>query len=86
MSYSEQYEGYEWIKLEGYQKHKLDLCDGWECNYSSLEAHYIAETEFLIAEVRKLAALLDEKDAKYNKFLSHCLSNHVPKREQTGCS
>lgn len=43
------YEGYSWIKVP---KYKIDLTKSWEDRYKELEKHHIAETTFLIDEVR----------------------------------
>lgn len=46
------YDGFRWIKVPRYQ---YDPARSWEQNYQDLESHHLAETMFLIEEVRKLA-------------------------------
>lgn len=60
MSYTEQYADYKWIKVKRFE----DRDEGtYEDHYHRLRRHHEVETNFLINEVRKLAALLDEKQA-----------------------
>ena len=56
-SFQSHYEGYAWIKVPRYQDNP-NL--SWEERYQRLEKHHLAETVFLIEEVRKLAKMLDE--------------------------
>jgi hypothetical protein len=56
MSYAEKYKGYRWIKVPHFHRDP-SLTDGE--NLTKLEQHHVAETTFLIREVRRLAALLD---------------------------
>ena len=58
MSFSRSdYDGFSWIKVPRY----VDQPGlSWEKRYEQLEKHHIEETTFLISEVRKLAALLEE--------------------------
>lgn len=56
MSYTEQYKGHKWIKVP-HLKLDPELSDF--ANLMRLDSHHIAETTFLIEEVRRLAALLD---------------------------
>ncbi len=56
-NYQTDYEGYAWIKVPRYED---DPNLPWEERYRRLEEHHIAETTFLIAEVRKLAKRLDD--------------------------
>lgn len=51
------YEGFGWIKVKRYV---MDAAKDWEGRYKDLEAHHQKEMEFLIAEVRRLAKLLQE--------------------------
>ena len=51
------YQGYDWIKVKRYFD---DPTLSWEERYARLAEHHRHETEFLIAEVRKLAAKLDD--------------------------
>jgi hypothetical protein len=53
------YSGYGWIKVK---KYKIDESLTWEERYKQLEAHHIAETSFLIDEVRKLALKIKMED------------------------
>jgi hypothetical protein len=46
------YDGYGWIKVPTFID---DTSKSWEERFKALEAHHKVETEFLIAEVRKLA-------------------------------
>jgi hypothetical protein len=57
MSKREQFEGYGWIKVK---KYKMDETKSWEERYRELEQHHIAETTFLINQVRALADEIDE--------------------------
>ncbi len=57
MNRTEHYASYKWIKVK---KHKDDPSKTWEERYRALEEHHIQETTFLIDEVRKLAAEMDE--------------------------
>lgn len=45
------YEGHAWIRVKRYD---MDPTKSWADRYEALEAHHKVETEFLIAEVRKL--------------------------------
>lgn len=56
MTNVEEYSGYGWIKVK---KYTVDESLSWEEKYKALEAHHIAETSFLIKEVRKLAEVVD---------------------------
>jgi hypothetical protein len=47
-----QYDGYKWIKVK---KYVMDDNAPWKERYAQLEEHHIAETTFLIDEIRKLA-------------------------------
>ena len=47
------YEGHKWIKVS---QHKFDPAKSWEENYRDLEKHHVAETTFLIEQIRKIAA------------------------------
>jgi len=49
------YIGYAWIEVPRY---KMDPNKSWEERYKDLERHHVEETNFLINEVRKLAARL----------------------------
>ena len=49
------YEGFGWIKVPRY---RVSPDKSWEERYRDLEAHHVQETEFLISEVRRLAAEL----------------------------
>lgn len=51
----EDFSGYGWIKVP---KYKMDQEKTWEERYQELEQHHIAETTFLIAKVKELAAEL----------------------------
>jgi hypothetical protein len=57
MSDFRNYNGHKWIKVK---KHKFEPDASWEENYRDLEKHHIEETQFLIDEVRKLFAELEE--------------------------
>lgn len=56
MSFSEQYEGYKWIKVK---KYIVNEALSHEERYQELEKHHIEETSFLINEIRNLAKLAD---------------------------
>lgn len=58
MSEASKYEGYKWIKVK---KHTYDPNKTWEENYKDLQEHHVAETTFLIENIRELAKMLDEK-------------------------
>ena len=59
MSRSQDYEGYKWIK---FKRHVDDPSKSWEERFRALEEHHVKETTFLVDEVRKLAAEIDEKE------------------------
>jgi len=59
MSRSQDYEGYKWIKVK---RHVDDPSKSWEERFRALEEHHVKETTFLVDEVRKLAAEIDEKE------------------------
>lgn len=61
MSYAEHYSTHKWIKVKRFERIEEN---SWEDNYNRLECHHQKETSFLIEEVRKLAALLDEANRK----------------------
>jgi hypothetical protein len=61
MTTFEDYSGYKWIKVK---KYTVDDSLSWEEKYKALEAHHIAETSFLIDEIRKLAAILNKEDCQ----------------------
>lgn len=50
------YSDYKWIKVK---KYVMDESLSWEERYRQLEEHHQKETEFLIAEVRRLAEVSD---------------------------
>jgi len=52
--------GYRWIKV---RQHLDDDTQPWEVRYAALTAHHVAETEFLIAKCRRLAAELLSREA-----------------------
>lgn len=53
----ELYADFKWIKVKRYV---MDETLTWGDRYRQLEEHHLQETSFLIAEVRKLAAKIDE--------------------------
>jgi hypothetical protein len=55
-SFEKRYEGYGWIKVA---RHRDDPDLSWEERFRILEKHHLAETEFLIDEVRRLAKECD---------------------------
>jgi len=57
MSRTQDYEGYKWVKVK---RHVDDPSKTWEERFRALEEHHIKETTFLVDEVRKLAAEIDE--------------------------
>ena len=61
MALTEHYADYKWIKVKRFQ---LDSDATWKNNFITLEEHHLKETTFLIDEVRKLAAMIDERDKK----------------------
>ncbi|MEL6344514.1 MAG: hypothetical protein AAFV53_15465 [Myxococcota bacterium] len=46
---------YRWV---GVPRYRDDPSLSWEARYRRLDAHHVQETEFLIAEVRRLAQRL----------------------------
>lgn len=58
------YAGYGWIKVPRYED---DPNLSWEERYQRLEQHHIAETTFLIEEVRKLARQLDDSSTDHGQ-------------------
>ena len=66
MAYIEHYADYKWIKVKRY--------DGWDANipadenYAKLQRHHELETNFMINEIRKLAAMLDERDKRIEEL------------------
>lgn len=56
MTYSEKYSTYKWIKVK---RHVDNPSLTPEERLRALEKHHLEETNFLIAEVRHLASLLD---------------------------
>lgn len=57
MTLSEEYEGWNWIKVKEFVP---DDQASPETNYRNLLRHHNIETVFLIEEVRKLAQRIDE--------------------------
>jgi hypothetical protein len=57
MTFSEKYSNYKWIKVK---RHKDDETLSLHERFCSLQQHHVEETVFLISEVRRLAALLDQ--------------------------
>ena len=57
MSLTQKYEGYKWVKVK---RHTDDPSKTWEERFRALEEHHIKETTFLVDEVRKLAAEIDQ--------------------------
>ena len=58
MTRKSDYEGFKWVKVK---RHRDDESKTWEERFRDLEKHHVEETQFLIDEIRKLAAELDEK-------------------------
>lgn len=54
---ADHYSDYKWIKVKRFSH---DPAKTAEENYAALDRHHGIETNFLIAEVRKLAAIIDE--------------------------
>lgn len=65
MSDFRNYSGYKWIKVD---KHKFRPDISWEENYRDLEKHHVEETTFLIEEVRKLFAELQQLREQMNEL------------------
>lgn len=65
MSFAEHYADFKWIKVKRF---KLDQDATWKNNFVSLEEHHLKETTFLIDEVRKLAAMVDERDKRIEEL------------------
>jgi hypothetical protein len=63
-SLTEKYQGFAWIKVKSAPAVIVLNDMVTACNFREYEAHHVAETDFLIAEVRKLAAELDDVDDK----------------------
>lgn len=61
MSYSQHYSDYKWIKV---RRHKDDPSLSLEERLKALEQHHIEETTFLIEEVRRLAAYIDDMSVR----------------------
>jgi hypothetical protein len=48
---------FKWIKVKRYA---MNESLPWEERYRQLDEHHVLETSFLIAEIRRLAAKIDE--------------------------
>ena len=62
------YAGFGWIKVGRYVD--LGPSASWEQRYRALEKHHEAETAFLVAEVRRLAARTDPSEAAVVRCMS----------------
>jgi hypothetical protein len=51
------YSDFRWIKVK---HHRRDPEKTWKENYENLQEHHVSETQFLIAEVRKLAGEVED--------------------------
>lgn len=66
MTLTEHYDGFKWVKVKRYNGYDANIpCDE---NYANLDAHHVKETTFLIDEIRKLAAMVDERDKKIEEL------------------
>jgi hypothetical protein len=65
MSSRDHYADFKWIKVKRYS-HDPNL--SWEESYRKLDEHHQQETSFLIEEVRKLAAIVDERDEEIRRL------------------
>jgi hypothetical protein len=54
---ADHYADFKWIKVKRYT---MDKSLSWEDRYRQLDEHHIHETSFLIAEIRQLAAKIDD--------------------------
>ena len=54
---ADHYADFKWIKVT---RSAMDKSLPWEERYRQLDDHHVRETSFLIAEVRRLAAKIDE--------------------------
>lgn len=61
-SYTEHYQGFKWIKVKRFDPDP-DGCQDLKAHFREFERHHEKETEFLIAEIRKLAAKLDAQSS-----------------------
>lgn len=61
------YDGYGWIKVPAFID---DTSKSWEERFRALEVHHKTETEFLIAEVRKLAPTYTKPPVETNVRLA----------------
>jgi hypothetical protein len=55
-TFTKRYSDFSWIKVKRYV---MDESLTWEERYQQLDEHHVKETQFLIDEVRKLAARID---------------------------
>ena len=55
-TFTKRYSDFSWIKVKRYV---MDESLTWEERYQQLDEHHVKETQFLIDEVRKLAAMID---------------------------
>jgi hypothetical protein len=63
-SFGKKYEGHDWIKVPAF---KPDPSKTVEENYDALMAHHVAETTFLIDEIRSLAYSADYELGGYER-------------------
>jgi hypothetical protein len=54
---ADHYADFKWIKVK---KYAMNESLSWEERYRRLDEHHVQETSFLIAEIRQLAAKIDE--------------------------
>ncbi|HKD36688.1 MAG TPA: hypothetical protein VKB78_07800 [Pirellulales bacterium] len=64
-SFEKHYEGYGWIKVG---RHRDDPTLSWEERFRILEQHHLAETGFLIDEIRRLAKEYDRLKERFPDF------------------
>jgi len=67
--FSDQFKDYSWIKVK---RHIDNEKDSFEDRFYALDNHHVKETTFLLAKVRELASIIDQKDKKIEE-LKTCL-------------
>jgi hypothetical protein len=71
MKFTDFYKGFSWIRVK---KYKEDITKSYEERYKELESHHVAETKFLVKEVRKLSELIEKLLSEETKTV-RCLEN-----------
>ena len=68
MKLTEHYDGFKWVKVKRYT---FDPNLSWEENWHNLDVHHVKETTFLVDEIRKLAAMIDERDKRIDELVKN---------------